>query len=366
MREGNRTRRIRRRIMSAVLCIAIVGAGAGVLAISSQLSGDAAGASAPEPDNRRANVRVETVKTQLVEDILELTGTVMPWEDITLSAETAGRIEVQAVDEGARIQADQVLFRVDTQSIRAQLDQARAQLTLAAREFERMQQLAQRGASPARDADSAVASRDVAAAEVRALEIMLAKSEINAPIDGVVDTVYRKVGEYVDPGAPLVRIVQINPVKVVVGVPERDRPQFESGNTVRVRLDALPGQTFEGTIYRIATTAEASTHTFRTEIQLDNESGTLKPGMIARLQFVRAAYPDSILVPMFAVISLEDGRLVYVEEDGRAEPRTVETGVFRGADVQILSGLAPGDRLIVSGQRGLRPGEAVDVREATP
>ena len=166
-----------------------------------------------------------------------------------------------------------------------------------------------------------------------------------------------------DVGAPLARIVQVHKVKVSVGIPERDISFFAEGNTATVTLDALQGRSFAGVIHRIATTAEAATLTFIAEIEVDNPDGAIKPGMVARVALVRKSYPDSIIVPLFSILSLENMRFVFVEENGAAHGRPIQVGVLQDNTIQVTEGLRAGDRLIVSGQRDLKDGDPVNVIE---
>lgn len=357
--------RKRKLVVSALLCLLIVLAGGAVIAAALLLRPASSKASTPDNDTpeRVPNVAVRVLKATTVEDRLELTGMVRAWETIMLSAEIAGRIEWQGVEEGDAVKAGQELFRIDTEAIRARLAEAQAHHTLAVREFERARQGVSEDVSPKQALDNAVAARDVAAATLRMAQIQLQKSVVTAPFDGVVDRIIKKRDEFVDMGAPLTRLVQVHKVKIDVGIPERDIPYFAAGEQAKVAVDALPGKVFTGTIHRIATTAELETHTFPAEVEVDNVEGLLRPGMVARLTLVRQSFPDSLLVPVFATVLLDDKRYVFVEEDGVARVRSVEVGVVQGSEVQVTAGLAPGDRLIVVGQRDARDGERVNVQE---
>lgn len=356
---------MKKNLITVGVCGVILLAGAAVVFLATIVE------SSSRKNNRTTNssvsrtpaVEVLTVQTSTVEDRLTLTGTVSPWRVATISAETTGKIEWQGIDEGDLVTEGQDLIRVDTEAIRARYDQARAEATLAVQEYERARRLADRGVSPERDLDTAQASRDVAEANLRALEIQLRKSVIKAPFSGVVDKLFREQEEFVDVGAALVRLVQLHKVKVEVGVPERDIGCFAVGQAVRVRLDAIPERGFEGHIYRVATTADPVTHTFTTEIELDNVEGLMKPGMIARAALLRQTFPDSILIPIFSTFVLEGQRFAFVVVDGKAQLRPIGTGIAQGGQVQVVSGLKAGDQLIVKGQYDVRDGEPVQIQQ---
>lgn len=312
------------------------------------------------------NVSVAVLQGTTLEDTLRLTGSVEAWKDVMLSAEIGGKIEAKNAEEGDSVKAGQVLFQIDTESIRAAYDQAEAQFRLATQEFDRTQRLVERGVTAQQNRDSAVANRDVTEASLRSLQIQLNKSIVKAPFDATVDRMFMEKDEFTDTGKPLVRLVQLDKVKVSVGVPERDVLNFKPGDKVKVELDSMPGRVFEGVVSKMAPTADLTTHTFLTEIEVANPDRQIKPGMIARADLVRGVYPDSIVIPIFASALLDDKRVVFVEENGNAVVREIETGVIKGSTVQVTAGLKAGDRLIVVGQHDVRPGEPVKVQEALP
>jgi membrane fusion protein (multidrug efflux system) len=319
----------------------------------------------PEPavaDAKLTNVRVQVLAPTVLEDSLSLTGSVVAWEEVMLSAEISGRIESQGVEDGDRVEAGQTLIQIDTESLKARHEQAQAQLKLAEQELGRVDSLSRNGVSSPQELDRVQANRDVAASDLKVSEIALAKSIVQSPIPGIADTTFHEVGEFVDVGAPLVRVVQVDRVKVVVGIPEKELPLFHVGDAVDVIVDALPAQSFTGVVYRIATTAEASTRTFATEIEVANSEVVLRPGMIARVKLVRARYPDAIAIPIYTVISLDDRRIVFVEVEGKAVARPIEVGFYQDNMVHVTGGLQAGDRVIVVGQRDLRDGQAIRVQ----
>lgn len=356
-------------VASVFLCGVIIALGMGAVTFSKQVRADEAQQRQQAVEQAKVEqqaqvlplVNVQVMKAQTVEDSVDLTGALEPWERVTLSAETRGAIEWRGVEEGDVVKAGQPLFKIDRAAIEATLDQALAQQKLAGQDMDRVTGMSKAGIVAKQEMDRATAQRDVSEATVRQLKIQLEKSTVVAPISGVVDELMKKKGEFTEAGMPLVTIVQVDTIKAKVGLPERDVQYFKKGDSVRVTLDAYPDKVFSGTIHRIATTAEQTTRTFITEVKVENPEGFLKPGMVARATFVRQAFADSLLVPIFAVISLEDKRLVAVEENGVARARIVETGLLKGDMVQITKGLSPGDRLIVKGQRDLKEGAAVQV-----
>jgi membrane fusion protein (multidrug efflux system) len=313
--------------------------------------------------DQAVSVKIGIVKPSPMDDRLLLTGVAEPWEDILVSAEATGKIERQAVEEGAAVKAGDVIFHIDTSLIQAQMEQVQAQERLAVQELQRAQSMSTKGIATGQAMDKAKADRDVSAANLRLFQIRLEKSVAAAPLEGVIDKLFKKQNEFVDTGTPLFRLVQVHKLKIKVGIPEREIGCFVQGDKAAVTMDALAGKTFDGTIYKIAPTADPRTLTFPTEIEVANPENAARPGMISRVALVRKRYEEAISIPLFSVLPLDNQRFVFVENEGKARMRQIQTGVIQGNMVQVLSGLSAGDRLIVTGQRDLQDGDTVKVLE---
>lgn len=354
-------------VLSILLCLLIALAGAGFVFMLTALRPGEADSASLTPAAPATNVRIEVLEPVSIDDVLLLTGRIDPWEEVLLSAEVSGVIERNAVKEGDRIRKGQDLVKINQVWYDAAHTQAVAQYELAKQELERIKSLRQGGVSSPQDLDRAVTQQRLAEADLAFAKTQLDKSSLFAPIDGVVDTLHLKEGEWAERGKPLLKLVQVDRVKAIIGIPERDIPRFALDDKVTITLDALPEQKFVGRIYRIATTADSITRTFNTEIELDNAEGLLKPGMTLRARLIRDTFPDTIAVPIFSVLSVQNQRFVAIEANGVAEIRPIEVGVLQGNRVQVTKGLAPGEHLIVVGHRDLRPGEPVRVmNQAAP
>jgi membrane fusion protein (multidrug efflux system) len=171
-----------------------------------------------------------------------------------------------------------------------------------------------------------------------------------------------EMGEYVQPGGPVARLVDSAIVKAAVEVPERDIGFFAVGQKATVFAD-IKGveRPFEGTITFISELADSRTRSTRMEVTLDNGERLLRSGQIVRVGLTRRVLRDVIMIPLLAVIPMEDGKAVYVVSSSQAQRRQVELGIIRGDRVQVTRGLEPGEQLIVAGHRFVAPGQMVNV-----
>jgi membrane fusion protein (multidrug efflux system) len=262
------------------------------------------------------------------------------------------------------VQAGDPLIRLNTDLLEAQFQMAQAQAKNNQTEFDRIKGLVDKGAAPSRDMDAAATQLAISKAQLEEARIRLARAHIAAPMTGVLNSVPIEVGEYITvmPRTTVAEIVDTSVVKVAVDIPERDTPFLSVGEKVEVVADVKGRQvSLTGTTTFISQLADARTRCTRMEITVANQEGLLRSGQIVHVRLTRQILKDAILIPLAAVIPMEDGKAVYVVESSKSQRRVVELGIIRGDRVQIRSGLKPGDQLIVAGHRFVAPGQKVDI-----
>jgi membrane fusion protein (multidrug efflux system) len=345
-------------IKSAIVFAAVAAVGA-----VSQLPSRRQDAPATDPPPVKVAVMTVVAVPELP-DTIDLPAVVEPNRIVTVSAEADGRIEWIGPKEGDFVRAGDPLIRLNTDLLLAQFQRAEAQAKFSQTEFDRIKGLADKGAAPARDLDSAAAQLAMNTAQLEECRVRLARAQIAAPMTGVLNELLVEVGEYVTmmPLTTLARIVDIDTVKVAVEVPERDVSFFSVGQQAEVLVDSR-GQplTLTGTITYLSQLANERTRSTRLEIMLPNRERLLHSGQIVHVRLTRQVLKDAIMIPLFAVIPMEDGKAVYVVKSAQAERRRVDLGIIKDDRIQIRSGLVPGDQLIVAGHRFVAPGQKVDI-----
>jgi membrane fusion protein (multidrug efflux system) len=264
------------------------------------------------------------------------------------------------------VKKGELIMRIDAETQQQALKSARAAAQLAKANYERVQNLSQKGVSTDEALDQAESTLRQTEATLSIAEQNLADAHLKSPIDGIVDELPFDVGEFVNRGQMVARIVDIASVEVVVNVPEKDVTYLKEGQTVEVQLPGTDAGEVSGKIERIRLVADQMSRTYRVEARIPNTDGELRPGMITKMQLTRRENPEAIVLPMFAILQTQDGPVVYLENDGTAQMRAVKTGARRGKEVEVLSGLEPGERLIVKGHRTLTDGALVKVLEEEP
>lgn len=239
----------------------------------------------------------------------------------------------------------------DVAAARSAVDQARAGL--------------EKSLKPYSDGDIQGVQAGIAQAQAQAelARTALEDTTIRAPFDGVVANTMVEVGGLVAPGAPVVSLVASN-LEIVLTVDEAKLNEVRTGIPVELTVGAFPGRVFTGHVDSIAPTGDARTHTFELKVRPDDPEGVLRSGMYAAVTLVTAAKDSALLVPAAAVTTQPDGKSsVLTIKDGKAVLRPVKVGIRNTDTVELLEGVARGEKVIVVGQSGVRDGQAVTVRE---
>ncbi len=312
-------------------------------------------------------VNVKTMKLEPVDrlvDTFRLPGIVEPKQVVTVSAEVSARIESIAAEEGEFIETGKPLVRLNTDLLQAEYNQARAQAQYDQREYQRMLKLSKRGAATTAEVDSARTKAEASKAALERARARLDRASIVAPISGLIDKLPVEVGEYLSPGVPVANIVQMNPVKVIVQVSQRNIGYIKPGQKEKILVDGENPHTITGKITLIGKLADEQTHTTRVEITVPNPDNKLNSGQIVRAELTKRTINNALVVPLENIVPTEHGYTAYTVENGKAVRHEVKLGIIRGTDVQVLEGLKPGQLLITRGVRYVSPGQNVRIIEA--
>jgi len=320
--------------------------------------------------------------TELVEE-LALTGSLTSPRTSRLSPEVEGRVARIAVEEGERVAAgdplvelDDTLARIALTQARAAVREAEADLEDAERRLGEIRRLAARQSAAEtrvrdREAevrrDRAVLERRVAEREYRAALLRL--HGVKAPFAGVVARRLTELGEWVEPGTPLLELVATDWLRLDLQVPQGYFGRVEPGTEALVRLDARGDGVLGARVREVVPVSDATARTFLTRVRLENPEGRLTPGMSARATLRIETGRRGVVVPRDALIRHPDGRVVVwvAEGDGAirtVRERVVRTGLAFGDSVALASGLEAGSEVVVRGNEALQEGQEVRVRAA--
>ncbi|PYR65456.1 MAG: hypothetical protein DMF88_19790 [Acidobacteria bacterium] len=313
---------------------------------------------------------------------LAVVGNLIGDQTVSVVPKTAGRLQEISVKLGDRVSRGQRIARIEDEEIREQVKQAEAalevgkatirqreaDLDLAKTNVERSRNLFQRQLLPQQTLDdaeakyqSAQAALDLARAQntqsqarLDELRFTLENTVVLSPVNGFVSRRTVDPGAYVSPNSPVVEVVDIQRVRMVANIVEKDLKQIGVSDMARVEVDAFPGESFMGRIARISPVLDPSTRTAPIEVEIANDQYRLKPGMYARVGIVTESHPNALVVPTNAVVDANGTRGVYLSVDSFAQFHPVKIGIEGNERTEILvttgaAGLRNGDPIVLAG-----------------
>jgi membrane fusion protein (multidrug efflux system) len=312
-------------------------------------------------ERRPTNViTMEMVPTPLRER-LSLPGTVKPWKSLNVVAEVSGKIVEKKVSEGRRVQKGDILARIDERDYKNALASSRASYQVAKATQKRLESLYKEKVGTQSQLDDIIARVRTSQAAMDNAALALERCTIRAPFDGVVNRFHIEAGQYLAIGDPVAEVLQIDRVKIEVGIPESDVDKVRRLKHFTVKIDALGGRRFQGTRHYLYKNSDNFARLYNLEIAVDNPSGEILPDMFTRVEIVKTEVTNGLGVPLYTLINRRGIDALYVVTDGVARLTPVETGIQDGWQVEISKGLKPGDQVVVVGQRQIDDGEAVNV-----
>lgn len=323
-------------------------------------------------------VKVAPVETADIKEVVSVSGDVKPWAEVTIYPEVTGRVEKIPVREGQYVKKGDIIAEIDyeknaltVQQIENQLKSAEINLEGVKRDYERMKRLFEQKVVSEKTFEDTKTALDAGTYSVESLrsqlglaKIKLKDSKITAPISGIISKKFVDEGELVtessmSKSAPLVTIVDMQKVKVVVPVGEKDIGKVKKGQKVEIVLDAYPEKKFIGEVYNIFPVMDFQTRTAQVEILINNSTMFLKPGMFARTDIIIQSRKNAIVIPFDTIVGEDDEKHIFVAVGDRAVLRKVITGLQEREIVEIISGIEKGELLIVEGQHSVKDGDKI-------
>jgi RND family efflux transporter MFP subunit len=365
-------------------------------------------------DSGPVDVRVATVSKRQMQRVVESVGTLFPYDEVIISAEVDGPVQDVKADLGDAVKEGQILAQISDEEQRylvaqneAQLRQslerlglknekekvadiretpevrrAQADLFDAEQRYKRVRELVDQKIGSQQDLDAADARFKVAKADYDAtlnqtrnliqeverfkavLDLQRKKlrdTVVRAPYDAYVKERQVTAGQYVRANTPLFTLVKTNPIRLRVEIPERMAPWVKEGQVADVSVEAFPGRSFHGKIWRISPTVDQSKRTFITEALIQNPSGELKPGSYAKAVVKTSKFEEIRLVPFRSVTYILGSYKAFVVNGDTVESRDVKLGDRFGQDVEVDEGLNDGETVAVTQVARLDTGSKVRV-----
>lgn len=297
-------------------------------------------------------------------------GTIAATQQITVTTEVAGKVQKISFHSGDPVKQSSVLVQLDTDVDKADLKGFEASAELARANFKRDQKLLARRATSTTDFETTQAQLRNAEAKVESQKAVISKKTITAPFNGTLGIRQVSLGEYLQPGTPIVSLQALDKVYVNFNLPEQDFSAVKTGQTVNVSVPAFPGRIFSGTVTAVDARVDENTRNFTVQGTFENPDHALRPGMFADVSLITGAPMAVVTVPESAIDAKLYGTSVFVvtdtgKKDAQGKPELtverqyVETGDTRAHEVRITKGLKAGTTVVTAGQLKLQNGSHV-------
>jgi membrane fusion protein, multidrug efflux system len=313
---------------------------------------------------RDAPQRVETMEVvaMTLQETVSLVGTIAANESASLRPEVPGTIVEIPFQEGAAVAKGDILVRLDTRELEAQLAETRASFDLAKRTLERVSSLAAENAVSRLELDTATAEHARLRSAIDLLEVRIDKSTLTAPFDGFAGGRDHSVGDYLTPESVVTTVDDLSRVKVEMEVPERYLPLLQPGATFRITTATSNRDTeVTGEVYFVSPRIDATTRSTEVKGYVVDPPPFFKPGMFANITLILNTVEDALVVPESAILSTARGTVVIVPETNESGETVagfipVKTGIREPGIVQVTPvgpPLQAGQMVVSSGVGGL-------------
>ena len=298
-------------------------------------------------------VEVLPMKPERFSRHFEVTGLMESVQDAEISPESSGQIEEIAVERGARVVQGQLLVRLNTEIIEKNIEEVKTNLELATLRYEKQRELWEKQIGSEIQYLETKNGKEVLEARLSTLNEQLAMARVTAPFPGIIESIRVKEGELASPGMPLLRLVNLDRMRVTSRISESYINQVEEGDVVELRFAAYPDLVLNEKISRIGEVIDPQTRTLTLEVELSNKDRRLKPNMLTSIRVEDYHQDEALVVPSIVLRNDLKGTFLFLavsrNEGLVAEKVYVDTGATVQDRTEITGGITQGDLVIVKG-----------------
>ncbi len=321
---------------------------------------------APSPGQNQAGpvvyVDVEIAREAPINATVTATGTINAKNEVKIIAQAEGKIIFLGVEEGDKVKEGQTVVRLDASVLAAQTKEAEANAQDAKANYDRLNRLMKSGLIAEQEFEQAKTRHNVLKARLEYQKALLEYTTIRSPISGIVTFRGVREGDVAVPRAHLLTISDPATLVIEINVSELEVPRIKPGDRVTIKIDAYPNQDFTGMVRRVFPSSDPLTRLVKVEIQLTDRDDRLFPGLFARAVLTSSRKDRATVLSSDAIITAPSGgNSAFVVVDSVVEKRDLKLGIREGNRVEILEGVAAGEKVVVAGKNTLNPGMVVHI-----
>ena len=311
-----------------------------------------------------AEERIIPVGVQVIDEVSGIICNTYPGyleegQSVEMAFKYGGTLQQLNVKQGSHVRKGQTLARVSSPQMESTQRSAQATLEQAQDAYDRLKKVHDNGSLPEIKWREMVANLEKAQSALDLANAMLADNTITAPFDGTVASVNAEIGENVAPLKPVIRLINTKGMAVKISVPENEIGKVQVGDTAEIVIPALDDKRLNGKVIEKSMTASLLTHSYPVKVLIEQPDKELTPGMIGKV-VLKADVSKGIVIPANAVLINQEGKFVWVAEDGRATRRKITLAGYSGNGVIVSEGLKTGDVVIVEGYQKVSEGMKVE------
>ena len=305
--------------------------------------------------NQLTKVDAFVVEPSLLIDEITVSGSLLSYEEVELKNEVAGRVIKINLSEGKFVKKGTLLVKLFDDDLQAGLKKLQTQLAIQEQIYQRQSELLKANGISQNDYDQTGLQINSIKADIEVQTVLIRKTEVLAPFDGVIGLRNISVGAEVTPSTLLATIRSENKLKLDFSVPEKYSSEIKTGMKVKFTMSNDEKQ-HDATVMATEEGIDASTRNLKVRALVDNESDHILPGAFTDVILRLNEKKNALLIPTQAVIPQEENKNVIVAKKGKAHFVTVETGIRKASEIEITRGIQPGDTVIINGILFLKEG----------
>ena len=301
------------------------------------------------------------IKAQTFDNNLSLSGSIEANEQVDIRSEVSGIVEGIYFKEGSNVSKGQLLFKVNDLELRAQLAQAKTKEGLASENERRAKLLLAKEAISQEEYDVSRADFKLAQAQIQLIQAQIAKTSVRAPFSGKIGLRSISPGTYITPSLLVAKLVNNNKLKITFSIPEKYANEVRQNTNLSFTVSGST-EKYNAKIYAIEPEVEIATRTLQIRAIADNNDGKLLPGTFATVELPLDIINDAIVIPSEAIVPIQNGKKVFISNNGKAKEINIKTTTRTDTSVLVLSGLKAGDTLITGGVMSLKDDTPIKVK----
>ena len=308
-----------------------------------------------------ANVITMKVLPGRVAEEISLPGVAKPWISLTVSAEVGGKVIKKLVGEGQYVNKGDILALIDSRDYEYNYSSALASYKTAKTDADRFKALSKNQFITQAQLDDAQTRVKTTLSAMEQAKLNLERCTIRSPMKGIADRVHIEAGNFLGAGDPVADILELDRLKIEVGIPESDVSAVRKLKTFNLSFDALNGKTVTGIYHYLYKTTSSMARLYNLEIAVNNPDLEILPDMFARVTITKNQTDNGLCVPIYSLITKDKQTGVFIENNGQVSFRSITTGFQDGWSILVTQGLEPGEKVVVVGHRMVEDGDKVNV-----